>query len=105
MGFSFLGAGQVLGFCIGLVLGGVLIETVGWRVGYYICGGVHVIALALASWVLPEDSKREATSWQRLYYDIDWVGATVASSCLGMLSYVLAYIAPFEYAKSLLMLM
>ncbi|KAL8754486.1 MAG: hypothetical protein Q9199_004310 [Rusavskia elegans] len=92
VGFSFLGAGQVLGFCIGLVLGGVLIETVGWRVGYYICGGVHVIALALAAWVLPEDRKREATSWQRLYYDIDWVGAIVASSCLGMLSYVLAIV-------------
>ncbi|CAO1604619.1 hypothetical protein XANCAGTX0491_008164 [Xanthoria calcicola] len=90
VGFSFLGAGQVLGFCIGLVLGGVLIETVGWRIGYYICGGVHVIALALACWVLPEDRKREATSWQRLYFDIDWVGAIIASSCLGLLSYVLA---------------
>ncbi|KAI4274314.1 MAG: hypothetical protein L6R38_006135 [Xanthoria sp. 2 TBL-2021] len=92
VGFSFLGAGQVLGFCIGLVLGGVLIETVGWRVGYYICGGVHVIALALACWVLPEDRKREATSWQRLYYDIDWIGAVIASSCLGLLSYVLAIV-------------
>ncbi|KAL8644263.1 MAG: hypothetical protein Q9226_007854, partial [Calogaya cf. arnoldii] len=99
VGFSFLGAGQVLGFCIGLVLGGVLIETVGWRVGYYICGGVHVVALALASWVLPEDRKREATSWQRLYYDIDWVGAMIASSCLGLLSYVLAYVSLVRSCK------
>ncbi|KAL8837826.1 MAG: hypothetical protein Q9176_005460 [Flavoplaca citrina] len=92
VGFSFLGAGQVLGFCIGLVLGGVLIETVGWRVGYYICGGVHLIALALACWVLPQDRKREAISWQRLYRDVDWVGAIIASSCLGLLSYVLAIV-------------
>ncbi|KAL8885123.1 MAG: hypothetical protein Q9192_006701, partial [Flavoplaca navasiana] len=92
VGFSFLGAGQVLGFCIGLVLGGVLIETVGWRVGYYICGAVHMIALALACWVLPQDRKREAISWQRLYSDVDWMGAIMASSCLGLLSYVLAIV-------------
>lgn len=94
VGFSFLGAGQVLGFSIGLVLGGLLIESVGWRVGYYVCGGVHFVALAIACSVLPEDRKREAITWQRLWKDIDWIGAGIASSCLGMLSYVLAY-APF----------
>lgn len=92
VGFSFLGAGQVLGFCVGLVLGGLLIESVGWRVAFYICGAVHVVALALAFWVLPEDRTREAISARRLRYDIDWVGTVVASSCLGMLSYVLAYV-------------
>ncbi|KAL8779498.1 MAG: hypothetical protein Q9213_006910 [Squamulea squamosa] len=94
VGFSFLGAGQVLGFCIGLVLGGILIQSVGWRVGYYICGGAHAIALGLACWILPEDRHRAASTSlrQRLWNDIDWVGAIVASSCLGMLSYVLAIV-------------
>ncbi|KAL8888720.1 MAG: hypothetical protein Q9215_003904 [Flavoplaca cf. flavocitrina] len=38
------------------------------------------------------DRKREAISWQRLYRDVDWVGAIIASSCLGLLSYVLAIV-------------
>ncbi|KAL8710418.1 MAG: hypothetical protein Q9220_005019 [cf. Caloplaca sp. 1 TL-2023] len=92
VGFSFLGAGQVLGFCIGLVLGGLIIESTGWRVGYYICGGVHLLAFVSAIWALPQDRKRDAVSWQRLWNDIDWIGAAIASSCLGMFSYVLAIV-------------
>jgi len=54
-GFSFLGLGQVIGYGIGLVLGGVFVNTVGWLVGYYICGGANLVLFVLGCWALPLD--------------------------------------------------
>lgn len=33
LGLAFMGAGQSLGFIIGLVLGGLFADTIGWRTG------------------------------------------------------------------------
>ncbi len=90
--FSSLGAAQPVGFSLGLVLGGVLTDRIGWRYGYYIVAIANVITLFTAVWGLPRQrGEMMPITWKRLIYDIDWIGAFIASSSLGMLSYVFAY--------------
>ena len=90
LGLAFMGAGQCLGFSIGLVLGGLFIQSIGWRSGYYICSAANGVLFAVSIWGIPQDSQRPPFSWKSLGRDLDWVGATLASTCLGLLSYVLA---------------
>lgn len=40
LAFSCIGLSQPLGFSLGLVVGGILIDTIGWRAGWYIAGGI-----------------------------------------------------------------
>lgn len=89
LGFAFLGLGQPFGFSIGLVLGGVLIDTVGWRVGWYACGGTIFALLVVGVWTIPPDNLAQTPSLARLRSDIDWIGALLSSACLSMLAYVL----------------
>ena len=84
-----MGLGQPLGFSLGLVLGGVFVDTIGWRVGWYICAAVIMLCLIIGIWSLPRDSLAQAPSLQRLKVDIDWIGAILATACLALLSYVL----------------
>jgi MFS family permease len=53
--FSCLGLVQPLGFSLGLVLAGVFLETVGWRVGWYLCGGATLVLIFVSIWALPPD--------------------------------------------------
>jgi len=88
--FSCLGGGQVLGFAVGLVLSGVLLDTIGWRAGYYISGAVTLALFVVSVWALPADQGLGTPILRRLAKDVDGVGAAMASCCLAMLSYVLA---------------
>ena len=102
MAFAAMGGGQPIGFSIGLALGGVLTDTIGWRWGYYLAAILTVIVLAVAVWGLPkeidqptvEDGAAPQTGWsyrlQRLKTEIDWVGAMIASASLALISYVFA---------------
>ena len=91
--FSCLGLSQPLGFSFGLVLGGVLEQVAGWRVGWYMYSGLMLALTCLAFWALPKTQTprtlREAFSGMK--HTIDWVGALVASMFMAMLSYLLAY--------------
>jgi MFS family permease len=87
--FSCLGLSQVLGFSIGLVLGGILIDTIGWRSGWYICGGLGFILTAVGFWVLPMD-KNKTIGYKALLSDVDWTGTLLVSASLALLSYLLA---------------
>ncbi|KAJ0126061.1 Uncharacterized protein HZ326_30835 [Fusarium oxysporum f. sp. albedinis] len=40
LSFACLGLSQLLGFSASLVVGGILIDTIGWRSGWYFCGGL-----------------------------------------------------------------
>ena len=88
--FAAMGGGQPIGFSIGLVMGGVLADGPGWRVGFYIAAGVNTVLLVLAFWCLPRPPQPEAVSLQGLRTEIDWPGALILSTSLGMLSYVFA---------------
>lgn len=92
IGFSCLGFSQPIGFSIGLVLGGVFVDTVGWRVPFYLAGAVIFASFLIGIWVLPRDVdvRTGESVWKRLASEIDWIGALIASTGLATLSYVLA---------------
>ncbi len=90
IGFACMGMGQPLGYSIGLILGGVFTNTIGWRWGYYLSAIINAALFVAALWGLPAAKTREAVSWGRLLHEIDWIGALIISISLGLLSYVLA---------------
>ncbi|TVY81171.1 putative MFS-type transporter [Lachnellula suecica] len=90
IGFSSLGFVQPIGFSLGLVLEGVILDTVGWRFSYYLCGGLALLLFLISLWALPPDPVLQGLSSSSFKSDIDWIGATIASACLALLSYILA---------------
>ncbi|KAJ0387424.1 hypothetical protein COL922a_002244 [Colletotrichum nupharicola] len=92
MGFAFMGFAQPLGFCFGLVLGGVFTDTVGWRPAFYLAAAASGTLFLLSIWALPQDSRSKTgpSIWKRLVHEIDCVGVVLASTGLASLSYVLA---------------
>ena len=99
VGFACLGLSQPLGFSVGLVLSGVMIERAGWRSGFYLSGGGTLVFAIAAYWALPKTNTAVTASsrstWERLRKDIDWVGGIIASGGLAILAYVLAYVLKF----------
>jgi MFS family permease len=92
LGFACLGFSGPLGFLIGLVLGGVFVDNVGWRPAFYLAASASFVLCVIGFWVLPQDPrprpKRMIT--KQLAFDIDWIGTVVSSTGLATLSYVLA---------------
>jgi MFS family permease len=92
IGFACLGLSMALGFSFGLVLGGILVDTIGWRAGYYIAGGAMLAQSAAGIKVIPPVTKPQNLI-SKLLYDIDWLGAMIACTSLAMFSYVLTMIS------------
>ncbi|KKZ62087.1 hypothetical protein EMCG_03450 [[Emmonsia] crescens] len=89
--FACLGAAQPVGFSIGLALGGVLVDTIGWRYGFYIVTCATAPFFLLALWGIPKDPRKTAPfTLKRLASEIDWVGNVFISASLGMFSYSFA---------------
>lgn len=92
LSFACLGMSQVLGFSFGLVVGGILIDTSGWRSGWFLYGAITLSASAVGFWSLPNDLPVD--SWSalrhRLSIKVDWVGALLASVFMALVSYFLA---------------
>ncbi|KAI9688299.1 MAG: hypothetical protein M1820_010281 [Bogoriella megaspora] len=94
-GFAFVGAGQPLGYSIGLFLGGFFVDSIGWRYGWYMSAAVALAVLIVGVFGLPMHAADGVRSSRvkKIVTEVDWVGAIVASAGLGMLSYVLAVVA------------
>lgn len=91
LAFASMGSGQPIGFSIGLTLGGIFADSIGWRWGFHIAAIMNTIILVVALWGLPKNDKSHgAVTWGRLKTDIDWMGAAIISVSLGLLSYILA---------------
>jgi MFS family permease len=91
VGFASNGIGQPLGFSVGLILGGVFTDTIGWRWSFYVMAIINSVISISAIWILPNIRTPSEKSWRRrLIEDIDWVGACIMSAALGILLYVLA---------------
>jgi MFS family permease len=92
LGFSCLGFASPLGFLLGLVLGGLFVDTVGWRPAFYLAGATTAVSCIFGVWVLPRDrqSRPARMILKQLALDIDWVGTIVLSTGIATLSYVLA---------------
>ena len=89
--FASMGGGQPIGFSLGLTLGGVLSDSIGWRWGFHVAAIINTLIFGVAVYGLPKniDSQGPIT-WKRLTSEIDWIGAILASASLAMLSYAFA---------------
>ncbi|KFZ18016.1 hypothetical protein V501_01403 [Pseudogymnoascus sp. VKM F-4519 (FW-2642)] len=91
--FAAMGGGQAVGFGLGLALGGVFSNTVGWRWGFHATALLNGAVLAVALWALPQSvdgGPLGRVAFARLAHEFDFVGALLISSCLALLSYELA---------------
>ena len=78
---------------LGLVLGGVFSDTIGWRWSYYIMAIISFCVSVTSIWSLPTVTHHSKKEWGRqLREDVDWVGAVILSLSLGMLLYVLGMV-------------
>jgi MFS family permease len=93
IGFSCLGFVQPIGFSLGLVLEGVIVDTVGWRLSYYLTGSLSLALFMLSLWALPYDTVMERSVLVKARKEIDWIGAVMASTSLGLFSYLLASVS------------
>lgn len=91
LAFSFMGGGQPVGFGVGILIGGVCADTIGWRWGFYTAAIANTVAFLLSWWQLPR-GRQTRINWDMLFFGIDWVGAIVISVALGLLSWALAYV-------------
>lgn len=92
IGFACLGISMPLGFSVGLVLGGVLVETVAWRIGFYVAGAIMLLQAIAGFKIIPLE-KTPQNVLSKLRTEIDWIGAVIACTGLAMLSYVLAILS------------
>lgn len=91
LAFSCIGLSQPLGFSLGLVVGGILIDTIGWRAGWYIAGGITLFFSLIGMWALPKsDDHQYADVMHNFKTKVDWVGAGLASAFMALICYLLA---------------
>lgn len=94
LGFACLGFSQPLGFAVGLVISGVLVEKAGWRSGFYLSGGALLTTAVAAVWSLPKlkSSVQDGVVHlvKKVGKEVDWVGGIISSGGLAVLAYVLA---------------
>ncbi|KAL7627118.1 hypothetical protein AAE478_003894 [Parahypoxylon ruwenzoriense] len=88
--FACLVLSQPLGFSFGLVVGVTLVDTLGWRAGWYLYGSITLLLLAtIGFWSFPKPPRM--WTMQNLTHDIktkvDWVGALLASIFMALLSH------------------
>lgn len=90
--FSCLGLSQPLGFSCGLVIGGILVDTIGWRTGWFLYGGITLVLSTIGLWALPSDNHDRSLKGmlKSLTHKIDWVGAALASTFMALLCYLCA---------------
>ena len=94
LGFACLGFSQPLGFAVGLVISGVLVEKAGWRSGFYLSGGTLLTTAAAAVWTLPKIKTGSQDGLlilaKKVGREVDWIGGMISSGGLAILAYVLA---------------
>ncbi|KAF5667335.1 aminotriazole resistance protein [Fusarium heterosporum] len=92
--FAVNGMGSPLGYALGLVLGGIFTDTIGWRWAYYMMAIINFCLSTGSIWSLPSVPTHSERPWTtRLRLEIDWAGAVMMSAALAMLLYVLAMIS------------
>ncbi|KAJ7607813.1 major facilitator superfamily [Mycena polygramma] len=96
--FGVLGAGQPLGYILGLVLGGLLSQSKAtWRAIFYVQAALGALFVLLGIIYLPRFSSSSSSpnspnsSSKRLYdKGLDWGGALLSTAGIGLLTYSLA---------------
>ncbi|THH29699.1 hypothetical protein EUX98_g4482 [Antrodiella citrinella] len=81
--FSILGAGQPIGYIVGLILGGILSQSPAtWRAIYGLQAGLGLVLCVLGWLILPTDQAEK-----RYNKGLDWVGAILSIGGLGLMVY------------------
>ncbi|KAJ4383263.1 hypothetical protein N0V86_001308 [Didymella sp. IMI 355093] len=97
LGFACLGFSQPLGFAVGLVISGVLVEKAGWRSGFYLSGGALLTTAVAAVWSLPKLKSGTqdgiVSRAKKVGREVDWIGGIISSGGLSILAYVLAILS------------
>jgi MFS family permease len=97
LGFACLGFSQPLGFAVGLVLSGIMIEKAGWRSGFYVSGSCTLATAVAAVWTLPKlktpSDLTPMAMLEKVGREIDWIGGLISSTGLSLLAYVLAILS------------
>ncbi|KAI3581875.1 major facilitator superfamily domain-containing protein [Fusarium oxysporum f. sp. albedinis] len=99
LAFACLGLSQPLGFSFGLVIGGILVDTIGWRSAWYLYGGITLLLSVIGFWSLPKPAPLGTLQdiVHSLKTKVDWVGALLASAFMALISYFLAIISTDVY--------
>lgn len=85
------GMAQPLGYALGLVLGEILTDTVGWKWAHWIMAIINFVVSMISIWSLPNVQHASTKTWtRRLVEDVDWAGVTGLSVSLGLIMYILA---------------
>lgn len=85
-----MGGGQPIGFSLGLVLGGIFADTIGWRWGFRLSAIVNTVIFFIALFGLPKVDGKQVNVMSRLKNEIDWIGIAMGSASLALLSYCFA---------------
>ncbi|KAL3426009.1 MFS transporter [Phlyctema vagabunda] len=95
--FASLGAAFPVGATVGLVMGGLFVQSIGWQYGYYIGAVLTFVVFIISIFGIPAERKLVKQDariiLQRLKSEIDWIGIALLSTSLGMYSYVLSVLA------------
>ncbi|KAJ5780652.1 hypothetical protein N7457_005812 [Penicillium paradoxum] len=84
---------QYIGSGFGILLSGVLSETVGWQWGFRGAAVLSLSALLLSIWAIPKQSENpKYATWAAMAEDIDLAGTMLASSLMALLFAALAVI-------------
>jgi MFS family permease len=88
--FASMGGGQPIGFSLGLTLGGVFADTIGWRWGFHMAAIINTAVFVVGFFGLPKVDDKQPHMWSRLKNDIDWLGIVIGSASIALLSFSFA---------------
>ncbi|KAL1387439.1 major facilitator superfamily transporter [Phyllosticta capitalensis] len=100
LALSTFGAAGAVGFCMGLIFGGFLTSSLGWRYIFYIAMIVTSFISIVGWFVLPKD-RLEGNSKPKL----DFVGAGLSTAGLILLSFVLSSGGIYGWGKAFIIVL
>jgi len=99
-GLSMFGAAGAVGFCVGLILGGFLTASVGWRYLFYL-SVIITGAIPIVGWfILPSDRIHGHEKPK-----LDFVGVGLSTSGLILLSFVLSSGGEYGWSKAFIIVL
>lgn len=99
-GLSMFGAAGAVGFCVGLVLGGFLTASVGWRYLFYL-SVIITGSIAVVGWfILPKDRLQGHEKPK-----LDFIGVALSTSGLILLSFVLSSGGEYGWSKAFIIVL
>lgn len=100
LALTIFGAAGAVGFCMGLIFGGFLTSSLGWRYIFYVAVVITGIISALGWFCLPKDRMEG-----HIRPKLDFVGAALSTTGLILLSYVLSSGGEYGWGKAFIIVL